>query len=538
MLSTIPHVLYIEDDEVDQMAFRRMAKDHTHIFSEYTIANSAEGAIELLQQQHYDVIVTDYNLGDDTAFEVLPSVNETPVIFITGAGDEQLAVKAMKLGCYDYLIKDQSGNYLQVLPITIQNAYRHHQAEIRLKETEARYKLLVESANDIIYRTNFEGFCIYVNEVCVKITGYQREELVGAHFTSIIRIDYRSMAEEFYAERFKEGVDNSYLEFPIIRKDGREIWVGQNVKAIYDSERENFILGFQGVVRDITDKRIAEEKIRQQNEKLERQNKEITEVQELLRKANERLTNTNQNLERIVEERTRSLKKTNKELHMANDELDMFVYRASHDLRGPIARLQGLANLARMEVGQEHVLKYINGLSDSAVEMDVMLTKLLAVNSIKRHQPDFERINLSDFCYELKTDQNDLLDEYKVSLEVRIDENVEIVCDRYLLRFLLEPMIDNAIRYHALESTDRHAVICINQTPQSLLIYIKDNGAGVDHKYRDKIFDMFFIGTVLSHGNGLGLYIANKAADKMNAAIKFSSDQNWSSIFEISFPEH
>ena len=98
-------LLLIEDDNVDQMAFRRFANTNEFEY-DYDIAGSIEEAEILLNSNTYDVIVSDYFLGDGIAFDILENMKHIPMVITTGAGDEALAVKAMKLGAYDYFRND------------------------------------------------------------------------------------------------------------------------------------------------------------------------------------------------------------------------------------------------------------------------------------------------------------------------------------------------------------------------------------------------------------------------------------------------
>jgi DNA-binding NtrC family response regulator len=116
-------VLLIEDDKVDQKAFERLVKEKCLPY-EYMIAGSVSEAIRVLNSEEFDIIITDYLLGDGTAFDIFDYIINTPIIFVTGAGDEETAVKAMKAGAYDYLIKDSQRNYLSVLSVTVENALK------------------------------------------------------------------------------------------------------------------------------------------------------------------------------------------------------------------------------------------------------------------------------------------------------------------------------------------------------------------------------------------------------------------------------
>lgn len=108
-------ILLVEDDEIDRMAFERFVK-RENLPYEYTLADSVAGASEVLRSQEFDVILLDYNLGDGTAFDIFNLGPEAPIIVITGSNQIDIAVAAMKMGAYDYIIKDQERHYLYVLP--------------------------------------------------------------------------------------------------------------------------------------------------------------------------------------------------------------------------------------------------------------------------------------------------------------------------------------------------------------------------------------------------------------------------------------
>src|SRR5712692_10435210 len=95
-------ILLVEDDKVDQMAFKRLFKDE-NLSYDYDIAGSVSEAKTILDSEGFDIVITDYLLGDGTAFDIFDLINDTPIIIVTGSGDEEVAVTAMKRGAYDYL---------------------------------------------------------------------------------------------------------------------------------------------------------------------------------------------------------------------------------------------------------------------------------------------------------------------------------------------------------------------------------------------------------------------------------------------------
>ena len=96
-------LLLVEDDKIDQMAFERFARKENLPY-DYTIAGSIAEAKKILKSVSFHVIISDYMLGDGTSFELFDQFKDLPVIVTTGTGNEEVAVEAMKLGAYDYII--------------------------------------------------------------------------------------------------------------------------------------------------------------------------------------------------------------------------------------------------------------------------------------------------------------------------------------------------------------------------------------------------------------------------------------------------
>ena len=115
-------ILLVEDDKVDQKAFMRLVSDHELPY-DYAIAGSISEASNMLDREDFDIIITDYSLGSGTAFDILASVKNTPVIVITGT--EGSVIKELKDRVYEMLVKDMERSYLKVLPDTIEKAIRH-----------------------------------------------------------------------------------------------------------------------------------------------------------------------------------------------------------------------------------------------------------------------------------------------------------------------------------------------------------------------------------------------------------------------------
>jgi PAS domain S-box-containing protein len=124
-----------------------------------------------------------------------------------------------------------------------------------LQESEKMYRALVESASDMVYRTNVDGYFTFINASAVRITGYDEKETIGKHYSVFIHPDQRESAVKFFNHQFDTMLQNTYSEYPIVTKDGRDVWLGQNTQLIVENGE---VAGFQAVSRDITENKMME----------------------------------------------------------------------------------------------------------------------------------------------------------------------------------------------------------------------------------------------------------------------------------------
>jgi len=143
-----------------------------------------------------------------------------------------------------------------------------------LRETDEKYRILVENATDIIYRTDVSGCLTFFNPAAAKLIGYAEADLIGKHFSVFIRPDLRAETERFYSLQFVKKIPLTYLELPLIGSDQKEIWVGQHVQLIFEDGK---VTGFHAIARDITVRRLAEDALKANEEKYRRIFEDATE---------------------------------------------------------------------------------------------------------------------------------------------------------------------------------------------------------------------------------------------------------------------
>jgi two-component system cell cycle sensor histidine kinase/response regulator CckA len=134
-----------------------------------------------------------------------------------------------------------------------------HQTEEALRASEERLRHIVEHAQDLIYYCDPDGIFTYVNPAAARVMGYTEDELLGRHFVTLIRPDFRQEASRVYAAQLEGGTPSTYFEFPAVKKDGPTIWIGQHVQIVYDS---GVVVAVHAIARDITRQKEAEERLR------------------------------------------------------------------------------------------------------------------------------------------------------------------------------------------------------------------------------------------------------------------------------------
>lgn len=254
--------LLLVDDESECIGpLCELLKENGFMVSAFT---SASDALEALSQQTFDLLLTDLVMPEidgiallQDALRIDPSIVG---IIMTGKGTVQSAVKAMKLGAFDYLIKP--------FDFAIMKQVLMRALEIRrLREVEKTYQALFENAVGGVYRITPEGNYITVNDAFARLLGYgspreTRECLkdIGCH----LYVDQTRFGR--FVRLLEEHTVVLGFESEIIRKDSTRIWISENAFAVRDAKGTP--LYYEGIVEDITEKKKSQEELRKSREQL------------------------------------------------------------------------------------------------------------------------------------------------------------------------------------------------------------------------------------------------------------------------------
>jgi PAS domain S-box-containing protein len=255
-------ILIVEDDRVDQLAFERFIAQQQLPF-EYIVAGSVAEARMLLGADRFDAVVSDFNIGDGDAFDVIAMAKSLPVVVVTGSGDEVIAVKALKAGAADYLIKDHERNYLQILPATVENAIRR----MRVAEQVIKLTRAVEQSPASVMITDSRGRIEYVNPRFSVVTGYESREVIGQN-PRLLKSGshppefYRGLWETIAAGRLWHG------EMHNRKKDGELFWESVSISPI--TNQDSTVTHYVAVKEDITARKQADAALRAERDRAQR----------------------------------------------------------------------------------------------------------------------------------------------------------------------------------------------------------------------------------------------------------------------------
>ncbi len=260
-------VLHVDDDKNDlELAKYNLGKLTKNLEIEWSV--SAKEALEKLEGETYHCIVSDYRMPDMDGIDLLKKLreggSETPFIFFTGQGTEEIAAEALRSGANDYFVREVGFASYERLAFGIQRAVeelererRHQEAEAALRESEERYRMLFESSKDTVYTTTSEGLLIDMNQSGAELFGHPIEELVQMNVGEL----YADLEDRL---EFKERIekDGFVKDYPVnlLRSDGSMIHC--LITATMQHKAVNGGNLYQGIIRDITEQRWMEDALR------------------------------------------------------------------------------------------------------------------------------------------------------------------------------------------------------------------------------------------------------------------------------------
>jgi signal transduction histidine kinase len=229
----------------------------------------------------------------------------------------------------------------------------------------------------------------------------------------------------------------------------------------------------------------------------------------------------------------------NQELDQTNQELDRFVYSVSHDLSAPLKSIRGLVMISQLDRSASNKEDYLDKINQSALKLDSFIKEILDYSRNKRMTIQKEKIELADLCVEIL--ENLKYTDNFGSIRFDLDEikRAVIITDRLRLKMILTNLFSNSIKFQKQRSGEPSFIkVSIKKEGKNQQILVEDNGDGIQKEFQAKIFDMFYRARSDSNGSGLGLYIAQEAAEKIEGRIFVESEFGKGSLFILELPRN
>jgi len=374
---------------------------------------------------------------------------------------------------------DAEGKLVEIVGIGADITERKRTEEV-LRESEERYRSLFDRMMDGVYRSTHGGRFVDVNPAMVKMFGYSsKAELMNVNITQ----------ELYFApeERGSHLLDTGQEETEVYRmrrKDGSEIWVEDHGRYVHDVQGR--IAFHEGILRDVTERKRAEEEIHRLNAELER---------------------------RVIE-RT-------KQLQAANSELEAFSYSVSHDLRAPLRGIQGFSRALLEDCADQlgaQGKEYLERVRSATQRMEQLIDDMLMLSRVTRSVMRREPVDLSGLAQsiatELQATQPGRPGEFSITPGLRVN------ADPNLMRIVLENLLGNACKFTSKHPTARIEIGAREHEGQTVY-FVRDDGVGFDMAYADRLFSAFqrLHAATEFEGTGVGLAIVQRIIQRHGGRV-------------------
>ncbi len=370
--------------------------------------------------------------------------------------------------------------------VFISRAIRDISDRRQVEVEQARLASIVSYSDDAIISKTLDGIVTTWNDGARRIFGYTAEEMIGRPIAVLVPPG-REDEEPRILERLKRGERVEILDTIRRRRDGIEIHVSLTSSPLYNSK--GHLIGASKVARDITERHLAEEALARAKDAAE----------------------------------------------AASGELEAFSYSVAHDLRAPLRGMNGFASLLLDTYGDQlddEGRDWLHEIVTNAQKMGSLIDALLELARVTRLEPKRTRVDLSAVASSVLEDL--AAEEPTRRADVIIAPGLTAVVDPVLARVLLENLLRNAWKF-----TSKKTPASLEFGRRGASLFVRDNGAGFDMAFADKLFKPFqrLHAATQYPGTGIGLATVQRIVTRHGGRIWAESEVERGATFYFSFPE-
>lgn len=518
----------------------------------YTVDHAVNGEVGLRMcgEQHYHMLIVDHKMpvysGLDVIRKLADMEDPPPAIMVTGAGDESIAVQALKLGAHDYIVKDATSGYMELLPTVIDQVFHKitlerekAQAEAALKESENRYRCLVELSPDAIYVIS-AGRIAFTNDAGVRLLGAaHQDDVIGQSQDAFVNDQDRRLFLETVEQCSCDHDQVQRFESKFKRMDGGDLDV--DVKMAYISYGGKPAV--QLVSRDISSRKRAELEISHMNDELEQvveeQNQQLGNLHDEMEAATQKL-----NMAQMATGALHNVKNVLNSLIVGTSMMSRILGNSKVGRVGKVAQLlqenqselgaflsEGergkflpnfLTSLAgNLEKEQEMVHQELQGLIKNLEHIKFSIQLQL---SHTRLSEGSEFLNLNEVVTDALDVNRSAIQRNHVVIRREGATLPPIPGNRHKVLQVLVNLIGNGV--NALEDVEPSARVMTLTTSMpgenQVSVSVSDTGVGIS---KENLADIFTYGfTTRDTGHGFGLHSCLQLASEMGGSLSAHSD--------------